>query len=151
LFIYHTQQFRNIVRKRLHAVVFEFLGDRTEIAARRAEVCEVPASFEWMKHKRRTHALGGIGRSNIGFTTMRSADNRFYWLSTDAIAPRCLNEGAWDNKVVGATLQSINMRKDNQINVTATGVRQVSIWLIRGTNAKGEPENLISIDKRLTV
>jgi hypothetical protein len=43
------------------------------------------------------------------------------------------------------------MRKENQINVTTTGLRQVSIWLIRGTNSKGEPENLINFEKGLTV
>jgi hypothetical protein len=112
---------------------------------------EVPASFDWMRHKRRSHALNGIGRSGSGFTTMRTADNRFYWLSTDSISPRCLNEGVWNRNVTGATIQSINMRKENQINVTTKGLGQLSIWLIRGTNSKGEPENLINFEKGLTV
>jgi pimeloyl-ACP methyl ester carboxylesterase len=114
---------------------------------------EVPASFDWMKNKRRSHALGGFGRSGPGngFTTMRTADNRFYWLSTDAISSRCLNEGAWNRNVTGAKIQALNMRKDNQINVTTVGLGQLSIWLVRGTNAKGEAENLINFDKGLTV
>jgi hypothetical protein len=112
---------------------------------------EVANSFDWMKYKRRAYPLEGIGRTENGFASVRAADNRFYWLSTDALDARHQNEsGTWTNRVSPAAIQAVNFywrNKENQINVKVNGVRQVSIWL--GRNAKGE--SLIDFSKGLTV
>jgi predicted esterase len=65
---------------------------------------EVPSMFDWMNHKRglykRARAVPDLGKDGGGgilgqeFYSMRQTDNRFYWLSTDAIGTRAVNDAA---------------------------------------------------------
>src|SRR5262249_17897521 len=65
------------------------------------------------------------------FQTLRQTDNRFYWLSSDGIKdsnivdPQNLNR-----RVIAATMDGrIVGGENNQINVNATGVKQLTVWL----------------------
>jgi hypothetical protein len=103
---------------------------------------EVPDMFDWMNRKKRAHPLTAVGRDSNGqrdggeFRTHRSTDNRFYWLSVDQIVPQRLNEGSrenwdWSNRLPAMVCASI--AEGNSIAVRAHGVRQVSVWLSRGS------------------
>ena len=67
--------------------------------------------FDWMNRKKRFFPLTQMGRygstSNLGdmFTTFRVTDNRFYWLSSDSINPKCINgDPNWSPRVSPATV-----------------------------------------------
>jgi pimeloyl-ACP methyl ester carboxylesterase len=96
---------------------------------------ELPAIFDWMDRKKRANpqtVLGNYG--NDEFTTMRSGDNRFYWLSVDAVDERQLNEGPRFNpRLLGASLQGT--RGGNQITVHAQSVRRLTVWFRSGDGA----------------
>src|SRR5262249_13736018 len=59
---------------------------------------EVPNILDWMRPKRRAFPLHQLGTDGNGtqfgneFCTLRRTDNRFYWLSTDAVHERNLND-----------------------------------------------------------
>jgi hypothetical protein len=93
---------------------------------------ELPAVFDWMDRKKRANPLTELGRyGSDEFLTMRAADNRFYWMSVDAIDERQLNEGPrFNSRVIGATLQG--NRGGNHINVRTQAVRRVSVWFGNG-------------------
>jgi pimeloyl-ACP methyl ester carboxylesterase len=96
---------------------------------------ELPSVFDWMDRKKRANPQNLVG--NYGsdeFVTMRSGDNRFYWLSADAIDERQLNEGPRFNaRVLGATLQAT--RGGNHVQVHAQGVRRLTVWFAGGDGA----------------
>jgi len=75
---------------------------------------------------------------------MREGDNRFYWLSTDAIDPRYLNNAAsWVRSIQPATMVAgISVGNElivkggekeakivTQINIHTKGLRHLSLWL----------------------
>jgi pimeloyl-ACP methyl ester carboxylesterase len=98
---------------------------------------ELPAIFDWMARKERANPVAELGRPAAGgpvgteFQTMRGTDNHFYWLSTEAIGERHLNEGArYDPTRLAALLQG-NIGKGNHINVRVSGVKQVTVWVLR--------------------
>lgn len=113
---------------------------------------ELPQMMEWMNRKKRAHPLRELGRyhtaSLLGgeeFKTMRHTDNRFYWLSTDAINESCINnQQEWKHRCTPAMLQANIFTGNrletkaggdktaniwNQVNVRTSGVKQVSVWL----------------------
>jgi pimeloyl-ACP methyl ester carboxylesterase len=98
---------------------------------------ELPTIFDWMARKERANPVAELGRPSAGgpvgdeFQTMRSTDNHFYWLSTDGISERHLNEGPRYNSSVLAALLQGNIGKGNHINVRVAGLKQVSVWLLR--------------------
>ncbi|HEX5271041.1 MAG TPA: hypothetical protein VFW33_11155, partial [Gemmataceae bacterium] len=103
---------------------------------------EVPDVFEWMARKRRANPLkvgykdvvsekGDVSEYKVDQRTMRTADNRFYWVTVDGISPRRLNEGTWNGRVDPA-LVTAKIVKGNQIGVTRSGVEKVTLWLGRG-------------------
>src|SRR5947207_2508127 len=100
-----------------------------------------------MSRKKRANPLTEVGRNpNAGplsqeFQTMRSTDNRFYWLSTDAISERNLNEGPkWDARVLAATMQA--RLENNHMTVHTSGLKHVTVWFSRG---------MIDFDKPVTI
>jgi dienelactone hydrolase len=105
---------------------------------------ELPALFDWMDRQRRAHPTNELGRyGGDEFLTMRSGDNRFYWLTTDALDERQLNEGPRFNpRPLGATLQA--NRRGNDFNVRTQGIRQVTVWLPSG-------DGTADFDKPVTV
>jgi hypothetical protein len=96
---------------------------------------EIPYMFDWMSRKKREVAFPELGRSagpgGEEFQTMRSTDNRFYWLSTDSINEKYLNETTWSNRVVPATMQA-RIAEGNQIIIQTRGLKQLTVWLGRG-------------------
>jgi acetyl esterase/lipase len=107
---------------------------------------EVPTIFEWMAQKRRQNPMAKIGFKNRASSepepgeyeahqcTMRPGDNHFYWLSVDGLAPQRLNESArwWNPNAKVATVAG-RIVNGNQVGVFAAGVKQVTVWLGRGT------------------
>jgi hypothetical protein len=107
---------------------------------------ELPSLFDWMDRQRRAHPTTELGRlggaTGDEFLTMRSGDNRFYWLTTDALDERQLNEGPRFNpRPLGATLQA--NRRGNDFTVRTQGVKQVTVWL--------GGDGLADFDKPVTV
>jgi hypothetical protein len=73
--------------------------------------------------------------------TMRAGDNHFYWLSVDGVTR--LNEGGekWNPNGKYATVAG-KLGNGNRIDVFAGGVKQVSVWLGRGTIDFDKPVTL---------
>lgn len=97
---------------------------------------ELPYMFDWMSRKKREVAFPelawGGGVTGEGFQTMRSTDNRFYWLSTNSINEKYLNEGAtFSNRVIPAGVQA-RIAEGNQILIQTRGLKQLTVWLGRG-------------------
>jgi pimeloyl-ACP methyl ester carboxylesterase len=115
---------------------------------------EVPYIFDWMRPKQRPFPLQQLGSGGDGnsfgneFCTMRPGDNRFYWLSTDSIKDRNLNDPvAFKNKVQPATMTARIDAQNNDVFVRVSGLNQVTVWL--GRTAKGAA--MIDFDKPVTV
>jgi pimeloyl-ACP methyl ester carboxylesterase len=119
---------------------------------------EVPYVFDWMRPKQRAFPMQQLGTDGNGqqfgneFCTMRQTlrpgDNRFYWLSTDSIRDRHVNDPAnFKGKVQPATLTARVDAQNNDVLVRASGLNQVTVWL--GRNAKGT--TMVDFDKPVTV
>jgi hypothetical protein len=107
---------------------------------------ETALAFDWMDRKERANPVAELGTIGREFLTVRSADNRFYWLSTDSVKSLHLNEdGKYNVNVLGAQLKG-SIGK-NQISVIAKGVNQVSVWL--GRDRRGQ--YMVELDKPVTV
>jgi pimeloyl-ACP methyl ester carboxylesterase len=110
---------------------------------------EVPSMFDWMRNKKREFPLQQIG-VGVGkdFVTQRTTDNSFYWLTTDGVKPRYVNnETAWHNSVPSATLRAKIILDQGAISVETVGLNNVTVWL--GRNGNGE--SMIDFDKPVTV
>ncbi len=103
---------------------------------------EVPFFLEWMSQKRRKEGGRVIGPSNIsagaeGYRTVRPGDNRFYWLSTDLLAPTSTinpdfgTTGKIQSPFTPAKLHG-KITEGNLITVTPIGLKQVTVWLGKG-------------------
>jgi hypothetical protein len=107
---------------------------------------ELITMFDWMSKKKRAYPARHVGiasttgRGGEEFRTLRDGDNRFYWIGTDSIDPRNVNDpGNWQKFTPAATLQAnISIGNEggakqariwNQINVRTSGVKQVTLWL----------------------
>jgi pimeloyl-ACP methyl ester carboxylesterase len=100
---------------------------------------ELPHIFDWMDHKvdqkKRATAVPDLGKHGNGgplgeeFRTMRRGDNRFYWLSTNALKDVCVNDASeWKQERIAATLQG-HISEGNQIHLNVRGVKDVTVWL----------------------
>jgi len=76
--------------------------------------------------------LGKLGGSlNQEYQTLRSTDNRFYWISTDSIRPVNVLDGSkWTNNINPATIQG-RIAEGNYIHLTTRGLMRVTIWLAK--------------------
>jgi predicted esterase len=115
---------------------------------------DIPLMFDWMRNKKRVFPLHQLGTESNGgpvgteFQTMRAGDNHFYWLSTDAINERCLNSVVgWKNTVTPATLTARINPTTNEVNIRASGLKQLTVWF--GRDAKGTP--MIDFDKPVLI
>jgi hypothetical protein len=109
---------------------------------------ELKPMFDWMNRKKRTTPVTQLGRFGAGafgdeFTTLRHADNHFYWVSSNAIANGAVMPGKWNASRLGATVNAYIDPQLNQIRVNTRGFLQVTVWLAR--DAK------VDFDKPLTV
>ena len=127
------------------------LSETVQYRGRGAEwfEAEVPTMFEWMARKRRTTPvtqLGRFGQQGLGdeFQSMRATDNRFYWITSEAISPNCLNRvPGWSARVLPARLQASINPGMNTIYISQTGFRQLTVWLARDAR--------LDFDKPVTV
>jgi pimeloyl-ACP methyl ester carboxylesterase len=99
---------------------------------------ELPTMFKWMaphpdRPRRRVTGTGSLRLGQAGFQpwqTMRNEDNRFYWVGTDAIVPKCLLENNEGKSFVPAEI-SADIREGNRIELRSRGVSNIIIWLDR--------------------
>lgn len=138
--------FKDWVRCQYASLYIEYKGRASEWYAG-----ELPSMMNWMTRKKRYHPNRQLGRYNTGgspgsaeeFRSLRDSDNRYYWLSTDAITKTHLvTDLATVNRVLPATLQG-ELRVGNelernaakiwsQFNIRTSGVKQVTLWLEEG-------------------
>ncbi len=134
--------FKDWIRGHYPSLYIEYKGRGSEWYS-----AEVANMMDWMSRKRRYHPLKEMGRYHTGggvgeeFKTMRTGDNRFYWLSTEEVLPKHLNDyRSWSNTIQPATLQaSVGVGNEtdlksgakiwSQFNIRTYGVRQVSLWI----------------------
>ncbi len=114
---------------------------------------ELPRMFDWMTHKKRFFPKKEMGRRNttggVGeeFRTMRECDNRFYWLTTDVIDPRCLSGPTLQVRATPPASMQASISVANkldakspgqtetkakiftQVAIQTKGLRQVTLWL----------------------
>jgi pimeloyl-ACP methyl ester carboxylesterase len=85
--------------------------------------------MDWMARKKRAFSASELGSDRDEYLTMREGDNRFYWLSTDSIQPRCLNNAsAWERTVRPASVRA-KVFQGNEVVVHTYGLKQVTVWL----------------------
>jgi pimeloyl-ACP methyl ester carboxylesterase len=103
---------------------------------------EIPFIFDWMEHKRdryrRARAVPDLGKLagaaslSLEFQSMRKTDNHFYWLSSDGISDKSLNDPTnWSNNVYPASFQGNVFLEQNNINATVHNLRKLTVWLGR--------------------
>ncbi len=116
---------------------------------------EVPFLFDWMNRQRRAFPLRQLGTDGLGgsfgneFTSLREADNRFYWLTTSGTYARnTATAASWRASKINPAMVSARVdNEQNEINIKATGMRYLTVWL--GRTPKGT--YLLDLDKPLTV
>jgi hypothetical protein len=94
---------------------------------------EVPTMFDWMSRKKRVSSNSaalklGLAPRSFPWRTMRTTDNRFYWIGVDAIDPRRNIDNLKSGLIQPAEI-SASIAGNNVINVECLGVRRFSIWL----------------------
>jgi pimeloyl-ACP methyl ester carboxylesterase len=103
---------------------------------------ELPFIFDWMEHKRdrnrRARAVPELGKVagaaslSLEFQSMRKTDNHFYWLSSDGIVEKSVNDPAnWNVNIYPASFQGNVYLEQNSINVTVHNLKQLTVWLGR--------------------
>ena len=93
---------------------------------------EIPVMFDWMGRKKRANGTStlqlGTG-PRFPWTTMRSTDNKFYWLGADKITERHMVDNLPPGRlIVPAEIQG-DILAGNLITVRSRGVTELSIWL----------------------
>jgi pimeloyl-ACP methyl ester carboxylesterase len=142
-------QFDNWILRNFPALWVDYKGRGVEWFAG-----EVPNVFDWMRPKHRAFPLQQLGYDGNGgimgkeFCTMRHGDNRFYWVSTDAIGDRHINDPfEFKNRMQPATMTARVDPQNNEIYVRTSGLAQVTVWLSRSVRGAGT----INFDKPVTV
>jgi hypothetical protein len=93
---------------------------------------EPPLMMDWMNRKKRLHPIRDLGRETEEYKTVRTTDNRFYWLSTDEIDPRSLyKEGPPVSNPPPASMWAMisTSTQTQQIQVRTRGLNKVTVWL----------------------
>jgi len=137
--------FKEWVREPYTCLYVEYKGRGSEWYG-----AEIPKMFDWMSRKKRHTPMKEMGRPNFGnnlgeeFHSSRSHDNRFYWLRSENIANQFDHRINAFGKFQPATFQaSLSMGNEkagkeggakiwNQVNIRATGVKQLSFWVTPG-------------------
>jgi pimeloyl-ACP methyl ester carboxylesterase len=101
---------------------------------------ELPYAFDWMGRKHRADPGKQLGPTQLvaghadpGFSSVRFADNRFHWLSTDEIKPeRVLTVTAAKEHSAPHPAKFLAKITGNTIEGKVFGVRQLTIWFGKG-------------------
>ncbi|HZZ78948.1 MAG TPA: PHB depolymerase family esterase [Gemmataceae bacterium] len=139
--------FKDWTRSPYNCIYVEYKGRGSEWFG-----LEVPKVMDWMSRKKRYTPLKEMGRATFGnnigeeFHSTRASNNRFYWLSCEAITDRCLHD-PYDKRWAGtfrpATFQanlSIGNKSDksgtakiwNQVNMRVSGAKKLTFWITPG-------------------
>lgn len=98
---------------------------------------ELNTMFDWMNRKKRPPTPNELGKTDREFRSMRAADNRFYWLSTNSIQKERFNDiTAWKYKEPAKFQGKI---AENKVNLAPFGMKQLTIWLQRETVDMNKP------------
>jgi hypothetical protein len=129
--------FKDWIRWNYPALLVEYKARATEFFN-----AELETMFDWISRKKRFNPLRQLGQREGEFRTMRETDTRFYWLSTDRIAPNHLNPiHGWSKTKQPATMWA-QIGQSNAINVRTQGLGQVTVWLGPGMVNYGEKVSL---------
>lgn len=89
--------------------------------------------FDWLRVKKRVTGTGVLRLNNAAaiepFMTMRTGDNRFYWVGSDTIAPNNLANGRASGFLPAEVKADIF--QGNEIKITSRGLKTVTVWLDR--------------------
>jgi predicted esterase len=114
--------FKDLINNHYPAIYVEYKGRLSEWYS-----AEVETMFDWMNRKKRYQPMKQLGLPSPGsgrgeeFVTMRRGDNRFYWLTTDAIKDAHINTtSAWERGKQPATLQA-TIALGNELDIKAKG------------------------------
>ncbi|MBY0230209.1 MAG: hypothetical protein K2W96_13080, partial [Gemmataceae bacterium] len=142
-------QFTNWVNRHFPALWVEYKGRGTEWFPG-----EVPMMLDWMRCQKRAFPLTQLGTDGLGgvfgeeFCTVREEDNRFYWLTADAISRRCLMPpGRYIAGLAPAMLTARVIPESNTISVKTTGVGRCTIWIGRDSSGRC----MVDLDRPVTV
>ncbi len=133
--------FKDWIRGHYPSLYVEYKGRSSEWFG-----AEMANMLDWMGRKKRHQPLKEMGRYHTGggtgeeFKTMRTGDNRYYWLSTDEVLDKHINSyNAWSQTARAATLQAsvgvVNEESKSgtriwsQFNIRTFGVKQVTLWI----------------------
>jgi predicted esterase len=96
---------------------------------------ELTAIFDWLDRKKRVLPYPELGRGGLGgingqeFCSMRTTDDRFYWLSGSGLNPRNINDPLqWNAKIGPAYIQGKGSDK-NLFNLNVRGFKRLTLWL----------------------
>jgi dienelactone hydrolase len=143
--------FENWVQRGYPSLMTIYQGRPTEFYQ-----AEVPQIFEWMARKKRATGFPELGRNPLQgsngeeFQTMRTTDNRFYWVSVESLAERYVNPLLDKDGSVSAVVQA-NIRDGNHIVVNTRGVKSMRLWLGRVWDEKTGSRTMIELDKPVRV
>ena len=138
--------FKEWTREPFASMYVEYKGRASEWFS-----AEVPMAMNWMSKKKRYSPMKEMGRAGNGgglgeeFRSSRGHDYRFYWLSSEAIADRCLGDHTAALRTIPLNYQPATfqanltvgnkLKKDgkddiwNQVNVRVNGMKQVTFWI----------------------
>lgn len=118
---------------------------------------EVSNALDWMERKRRVTAFPELGKNpNVGaggeeYQTLRTTDNRFYWLSADQFYPKFTVANVADTKPeVAASFHAI-IKDGNQVNVLTRGLKQITLWFGRSYDAHGNARDMVDFAKPIRI
>lgn len=117
---------------------------------------EVVTAFDWMDRKKRESGFPELGRRPLmgtngeEFQTMRTTDNRFYWITVEQHNDKYLNPLLDKENAVSAVVQA-TIREGNLIAVNARGIKSLRLWLGRVWDAQNGSKAMIDFDKPVRV
>lgn len=94
---------------------------------------DIHLMFDWMRLKKRVTGTGVLRLNQFGvepWAIMRKADNRFYWVGTDEVAPNNLIAGKGNKGFVPAEIKA-DIFQGNEIKINSRGLKNVTVWLDR--------------------
>jgi len=92
---------------------------------------ETPIMFDWMSRKKRVNGTAVLQlntEARFRWATMRSTDNRFYWLGVDKISDRNLISNSRGGAHIPAEIEG-DIGGNNVINIHSRGVTRLSLYL----------------------
>jgi predicted esterase len=99
---------------------------------------ELPFAFDWMSRKRRADPgkmVGPPARETVraGFSSVRFTDNRFHWLSTEAIRPeRTMSPVVGSEAPRWVAKFSAKIVEGNAIEAKCFGMNNITVWFGKG-------------------